>query len=255
MRGRRRFLGVMLACVLLGTAADATANGGAYLEFDRTHYLPGDAGVATTYVSVPRRKVHLFDRGPFYLFAVPNGMSLLEGQPVPSGAIRLGTVTIEEEKDAYELVAEFTVPHIDPGFYEIGVCNDPCTISGFRESLEGRISIVETRREAELLTQNAELRGRLFGVRREARRAERRLEAAEGELETQLTFGASERDRMTAEIERLQSQLAAARERAAASLVRVPFDRWVVGAIVLVSLVAAALAFRRRRMLPAMTDL
>jgi hypothetical protein len=256
MRGRRRFLGAMLACaLLLGTAADATANGGAYLEFDRTHYLPGDAGVATTYVSVPRRKAHLFDRGPFYLFAVPNGMSLLEGQPIPSGAIRLGTVTIEEEKDQYELVAEFNVPEIGPGFYEIGVCNDPCTISGFRESLGGRISIVETRREAELLTHNAELRGRLFGVRREARRAERRLEAAEGELETQLTFGASERDRMTAQIERLQTQLAAARERAAAPLGRVPFDPWVVGAIPLVALVAAVLAFRRRRMLPALRDL
>jgi hypothetical protein len=255
MRGRRRFLATILAgALLLVTAADATANGGAYLEFDRTHYLPGDAGVATTYVSVPRKKVHLFDRGPFYLFAVPHEMSLIEGHPIPSGAIRLATVTIEEERDAYELVADFTVPQLDPGFYEIGVCNDPCTISGFREPLAGTISIVETRREAELLTRNAELRGRLFGVRREARRVERRLEAVKGELETQLTYGASERDRMTAEIERLQTQLAAARERTAA-LGRAPFDPWVVGAILLVTLVAAGLAFRRRRMLPALTDL
>jgi hypothetical protein len=255
MRGRRRFLSTMLAgALLLVTADDATANGGAYLEFDRTHYLPGDAGVATAYVSVPRKKTHLFDRGPFYLFAIPSGMSLIEGHPIPSAAIRLGTVTIEEEKDSYELLAEFTVPQIDPGFYEMGVCNDPCTISGFREPLGGTISIVETRREAELLTKNAELRGRLFGVRREARRAERRLEAAEGELETQLTYGASERDRMTVEIERLEARLAAARERAA-TLGRAPLDPWVVGAILLVTAVAAALALRRRRMLPALTDL
>jgi hypothetical protein len=257
MRGRRRFLATTLAgALLLVTPADATANGGAYLEFDQTHYLPGDAGVATTYVSVPRKKVHLFDRGPFYLFAVPNGMSLVEGQPIPSGSIRLGTFTVEEEKNAsYELRAEFTAPQIESGYYSMGLCNDPCTIAGFREPLSGSVSVVATRREAELLTQTERLRNKLFGVRREARRAERRLEAAEGELETQLTFGASERERMAAEIDQLRTQLVAARERAAARPGRVPFDPWVVGAILLVTLVAAALAFRRRRLLPAMTDL
>src|SRR5918992_1992581 len=194
MRGRRRFLATILAgALLLVTAADATANGGAYLEFDRTHYLPGDAGVATTYVSVPRKKVHLFDRGPFYLFAVPNGMSLVEGHPIPTGAIRLGTVTIEEEKDAHELVADFTVPQIEPGFYEIGVCNDPCTISGFREPLGGSLSIVETRREAELLTANDRLHGQLFGARREARRAERRLAGGGRGLETPPAVGGQEK--------------------------------------------------------------
>lgn len=256
MRGMRRFLAATLAgALLLVTPVSASANGGAYLEFDQTHYVAGDAGRAVTYVSIPARKQHLLGKGPFYAFALPMGRSLREGSPIPTGAIRLGTVTIEEEKDPYELVTEFTVPRIDPGFYEIGVCNDPCTVSGFREALGGSISIVETRREAELLTRNAELRGRLFGVRREARRAERRLEATEGELETQLTFGASERERMSAEIERLQTQLAAARDRAAVSPGRVAFDPWVVGAILLVTFVAAVLAFRRRRMLPAMTDL
>lgn len=257
MLGRRRFLAAALAAsALLVTPTDATANGGAYLEFDQTHYLPGDAGVATTYVSVPRKKEHLFDRGPFYLFAVPNGMSLVEGRPVPRGSIRLGAFTVEEEKnDYYELRAEFTAPHVGSGYYSMGLCNDPCTIAGFRESLFGSVSIVATRREAELLTKTERLGNRLFGVRREARRAERRLEAVEGELDAQLTFGASERDRMAAEIERLQTQLVAARERAAAPLGRVPFDPWVVGAILVVTLGAAALAFRRRRMLPAITDL
>jgi hypothetical protein len=150
----------------------------------------------------------------------------------------------------YEFTAEFTVPELDPGSYEVGVCNDPCTISGFRESLGGSLTIVETRREAQLLTQNDRLRGELFGARREVRRAERRLTAAEEELDVQLAFGNSERT----EIERLETQLAAARSQQA-DLRRTPFDPWVVGAILLVSLVAAVLAFRRRRMLPAMTDL
>jgi hypothetical protein len=257
MRGRRRFLATALAGALLLVApTDATANGGSYLEFDQTHYLPGDPGVAITYVSVPPKKEHLFDRGPFYLFAVPNGMSLLEGRPIPSGAIRLATFSIEEEKNSYyELRAEFTAPQLASGYHSMGLCDDPCTTAGFGDALSGSISIVATRREAKLLIANDRLRGKLFGARREARRAERRLEAAEGELETQLAFGASERERMAAEIERLESQLSAARARAADLPGRAPFDPWVVGAILLVTLVAAVLAFRRRRMLPAVTGL
>ena len=254
MRGKRRFLGAALAVsLILVTPTNATANGGSYLEFDQTHYLPGDPGVATSYVSVPRSKANLLDRGPFYLFAVPDGM-LREGRPIPFGAIRLGTFTIHDEKDdSYELRAEFTAPQLAFGSYFMGFCNDPCTIAGFREPLYGSISIVVTRREGELLTANETLRGKLFGARREARKAERRLDEVQGELQTQLEFGASERDRMSARIEELETQLATA--RAADQSSRTPFDPWVVGAILLVTLVAAVLAFRRRRMVPAITDL
>jgi hypothetical protein len=95
----------------------------------------------------------------------------------------------------------------------------------------------------------------LFGARREARKAERRLDGAEGELQTQLEFGASERERMSTRIDQLETQLAAVRARAADRSNRTPFDPWVVGAILLVTGVAAVLAFRRRRMVPAITDL
>jgi hypothetical protein len=253
MRGRRRFLVTAIAGALLFVApTDAIANGGSYLEFDRTHYLPGDAGVATTYVSVPRGKTGLFDRGPFYLFAVPEGM-LREGRPIPASAIRLGTFTVEKEKGpSYELRAEFTAPEITSGSYFMGLCDDPCTTAGFREPLFGSISIVATRREGELLTQLGTLQGKLCGVKLEARRAGRRLEKVRDELATQLTFGASERERMSAQIEQLETKLAAAQAEPSS---RTPFDPWVVGAILLVTLVAAVLAFRRRRMVPAITDL
>jgi hypothetical protein len=256
VHAKRRFLGAALAVSLLVVMpTSASANGGSYLEFDRTHYLPGDPGVAISYVSVPPKKMSLFERGPFYLFAVPEGM-LREGMPIPAAAIRLGTFTIRAEEDhAFELRAAFTAPRLDSGLYFMGFCNDPCTIAGFREPLVGSISIVATRREGALLTANATLRGKLFGARREARKAERRLEKAQGELETQLTFGAGERDRMSARIEMLETQLAAARARVADQAGRTPFDPWVVGAIVLVALVAAALALRRRHLMPAITDL
>src|ERR1700752_1314642 len=51
VRGKRRFLGAALAAsLLLVTPTSANANGGSYLEFDQTHYLPGDMGVAIGYV-------------------------------------------------------------------------------------------------------------------------------------------------------------------------------------------------------------
>jgi len=254
MRGIRRLLLTAMIGGSVLAPIGAEANGGAYLEFDRTYYLAGDSGHAVTYVSLPVSKEHLLEEGPFYVFALPAGASLREGRPIPSSAVRLGIVTVTEEDDAYEFTTEFTVPELDPGFYETGVCNDPCTISGFRESLGGSLSIVETRREAQLLTTNDRLRGQLFGARREVRRAERRLAAVDGELEAQLTFGSSERSELAAEIERLETQLAAARTRAASSG-RTPFDPWVVGAILIVTAFAAVLAFRRRRMMPALTDL
>ena len=55
-------------------------------------------------------------------------------------------------------------------------------------------------------------------------------------------------------IERLETQVAVARSRQT-DQGRTPFDPWVMGAILLVTLVVAVLAYRRRRMMPAMTDL
>jgi hypothetical protein len=253
-RIRTLLLTTMIGATVLVSPPGAAANGGAYLEFDRTYYLAGEEGHAVTYVSIPPGKEHILDEGPFYVFALPRGTALKEGSPIPPGAVRLGTVSVIEEDDAYELESAFTVPELDPGWYAIGVCNDPCTISGFRESLGGSLSIVETRREAQLLTANDRLRGQLFGLRREVRRAERRLTEAEGELDAQLAFGSEERTELAAEIDRLETQLASARSREAETG-RTPFDPWVVAAILLVTLAIAVLAFRRRRMLPAMTDL
>lgn len=76
----------------------------------------------------------------------------------------------------------------------------------------------------------------------------------EDELEAQLAFGSEERIELAAEIDRLQSQLASARSREVETG-RTPFDPWLVGAILLVTVAIAVLAFRRRRMLPAVTDL
>lgn len=251
MRGRRTFLAMATMGAVLSTPVGAAANGGAYLDFDRTHYLPGSGGHASTYVSVPERKESLFDRGPFHLFALPDGMRLQEGRPIPAEAVRLGTFTIEEEKGSYELAADFTVPGIASGFYDVFLCNDPCTLMGFREPLSGSISVVATEREAALLNENTRLHGRMWGLRSQVRKAERDVKRLEGHI----AFATSERGRMGAEIERLEEQLAAARRKVAAAADRAPYGPWTLAAVLGVVLIAAALTFRPRRRTPTITDL
>ena len=132
---RGRWIG---AAVLVGATLGpsvAWADGGAYLDLDRTHYLPGQTAHAEGYVSVPRAKQHLFERGPFYVFVVPPRTVVREGRPIPANAVRVGTVSIERERGrTFELRSSFVVPELRGDSYWLYVCNDPCTISGFSVS-------------------------------------------------------------------------------------------------------------------------
>ena len=252
MRGIRLvFLTTTIGAMVLVSSSGAAANGGAYLQFDRTYYVAGDEGHGVTYVS-PAGKEHLLDEGPFHVFALPRGVSLREGHPIPPTAIRLGTVTVTEEDGSYEFETNFIVPDLDPGWYEVGVCNEPCTISGFRESLGGSLSIVETRREAQLLTANDRLRGQLFGARREARRAERRLSGWRASWRPNSRSAARSASswppRSTGSRRNWPPLVRAERRRNGRRSIRGWWARSVTLAI-------AVLAFRRRRTLPAMTDL
>ena len=72
MRGiRMLFLTTVIGAMVLVSPSGAAANGGAYLEFDRTYYVAGDEGHGVTYVSLPARKEHLLDEGPFHVVRAP----------------------------------------------------------------------------------------------------------------------------------------------------------------------------------------
>ena len=212
---RRRWIG---AAVLVGAmfagAPVARADGGAYLDLDRTHYLPGQTARVEGYVSIPRAKQDLIERGPFYVFVVPPRTAVTEGRPIPADVVRAGTVSIEQERGrTFELHGSFVVPELAGRSYGLSVCNNPCTISGFREPLTGTISIVATAREGELLTEVSRLNGRNWSLRRQVRKAER----ANRELRTQLAIAVAEQTQMATAIRDLES--------AAARAPRPPTDR------------------------------
>jgi hypothetical protein len=245
MRAFRWLTVTTMVGALLAMPVTAGADGGSYVELDRTHYLPGETAVGIAYVFVPEAKQDLFERGPFYAFLAPNGETIREDRPVPDGVIRVGTFSIEHEKGkSFELRVSFTVPDLPGAFYSIAFCNDPCTISGFREPLTGVISIVQTPREGQLLTEQSRLDSRIFGLRHQLRKAERAGE----ELQAQLHASEAERQRLSTELSRLEDELAAPTASPETGWM---IDGWVaVGLVILLALVslASALAIWRRRL-------
>jgi hypothetical protein len=225
------------------TPPSASADGGAYLEFDRTYYLPGEMARVEAYVRVPRRKLFLFDRGPFLMFAVPKGSSLVEGRPIPAGAVRLATLEIDREGRDQELSARFPVPDLGWGYHQVEVCNDPCTLAGFREPLTGGFSVVATARERTLIRENGRLTSRAFLLRRQVRRAERRID----DLQQQIEWGSSDRGRLAAKIDRLERTLAATRAELADGSARPASDPWRIIGLALIAILGAAVVLRVRR--------
>lgn len=245
---------IVVGCTIGATLAlplTATADGGAYFDLrggsgsgrGGSHFLPGDVAVGTSYVSVPERWQELLDRGPFYVYIVPRGW-IREGRPIPEGAIRVGTATIEHDsRTTFRIRTSFEIPDVPGDYYNVQMCNDPCTIAGFREPLTAQISIVQTTREAELLNERQRLWGQNYGLEREVRRANKANEELGASLEEAF-------DRMvalSAESSRLESELEAATAAdtsATAGDGRPLVEGWALIAIIvalLVGLVSVAL--------------
>jgi hypothetical protein len=246
MRARR---GIVVGFVLgacLSLPLEAAADGGAFIEFrggsgsgaGGTHFLPGDGASGTAYVSVPGKWQDLLDRGPFYVYVVSRGW-IREGRPLPEGAIRVGTATIEHDsRTQFVIHMSFTVPDVPGDYYNVQICNDPCTISGFREPLTGSMSIVQTTREARLLNEQQKLWGRNWSLQRQLRKANK----ANGELTVGLEQTNRSNIELTAEVDRLESALAdATNADPSTGASQVDSDRPLVEAWALLAIVVALL--------------
>jgi hypothetical protein len=241
----------LVATALVIPAQTAMADGGAYIEFrgprPGSHFLPGDDASGTAFVAIPHRHEELLDRGPFYVYLVPGKTWIQEGRPLPEGVIRLDTVTIERDSGTtFEISTSFTVPDVPGEYYTIQFCNEPCTISGFRESLSGQISIVQTLREASLLNEQQRLFGKNWHLRSQVRKANKEIE----DLQLMIDAAASERSDLIQQIDDLEAEIV--RDQQAPEETRRPLaEGWALVAIaiaVLVSFVAVTLGivFSRR---------
>ena len=243
MRTFRWILMGLVAGTILALPTVASADGGAYIDLNKTHFLPGESAVGTTYVYVPENKADVLQRGPFYLYVVPNGASVQEGKPIPDGVIRVGTVTFQKDQaESYELRTTFTVPDLPGDYYSLQVCNDPCTVSGFREPLSGQISIVQTAREGDLLTEQQRLQGKVWSLGRKEKKAEKTIEELTGELQTSEDSRAS----LSAQLDALGSAQAEAPASSTRPAARPLIDGWA-GAMIAGALAALALVFATRR--------
>jgi hypothetical protein len=202
---------VLAGMCVVSTAAPATADGGgAYLNFDRTHYLPGQTAVGRTSVAIPLGKRSVLDDGPFYAYLVTGTRWPAVGGALPNDVLQIGTFVFHHRTGArFDLIARLSIPDVRGDFYWVSLCNDPCTVNGFSQPVMGYLSIVQTVREAKLLNEIQHRNARIGDLLHEARTDKKDLSRMSS------TLTAVERDdRLTnAKVGRLTEALTAARAR------------------------------------------
>ena len=261
---RRTITALLLATLAIAVPAHGASAGGNWLDFRSEQPVDGKRNLGTwavmhvgqeivahtgIYVMNPDRQDRLVREGPFYAWLSP-GEAYLEGTRLPADAIRLAPFTIAfDGSNGVPVRARFTVPDVPSGPYEVAVCNDPCTLSGFGEYVQGWVTVVQTPDEARLMTLARERKWNVRDLKRDVRRLERDavereadLAAANGEARS-ATFGLRATERA---IELLESQNDALRARLAAAERGAGVPAWAVVAPGL-ALVGAALLIRRRR--------
>lgn len=231
------------------SAPDGSGGGGNLGTWAIMHV--GQEVVAHTgiYVTNPHRTDRLEDEGPFYAWLSP-GDSYLDDTDLPADAIRLAPFTIRfDGSNGVPVSARFTVPAVPSGEYEVVVCNDPCTLSGFGEYVQGWITITQTAEEARLMTLARERKWNMQDLRRDVRRLEAELverqqdlAAARGDARS-AALSLRTTDRMIELLESENEALRAASERGATVPVGVVFAIGIV-------FVGAVMLVRRRRSLP-----
>ena len=73
MRARRGLVIAATVGAVLWSPFAARADGGAYIAFDRTHYMPGETATGEAYVYLEKQHQGLLDRGPFYAYLLTDG--------------------------------------------------------------------------------------------------------------------------------------------------------------------------------------
>lgn len=262
----RRTLSLAVLVTLISLVPASTANaGGNWLEFredsraDTSRRDPAGADrnlgtwavlhvgqhvVAATGVYAPEPRQRRLEReAPFYAWLVPEG-SFGGGTRVPETAIRLAPFELRWiSKRSAAVRARFTVPAVPSGKYEVIVCNEPCTYSGFGEYVEGWVTVMQTPDEARLLAVARARNGRARVLSRKVKNLQVEVVALDAEL---ASVGAELRER-TLHARAISSTIAALEADRTSSPEGGPLVPGWALLVLAVSLVAAAVIARRRR--------
>lgn len=191
------------------------------------------------YVPNPQRRERLQQEGPFYAW-LSHGDDYLDDTRLPADAIRLAPFDIEwTSSNGAPVRAHFTVPTVPSGGYSVMVCNDPCTLSGFGEFVQGWVTIVQTADEARWFRLADERKWKAHDFKKQVNRLRRDVVG----LETELAAAGAELREQT-----LRARAAESREQvtAASSEPRPLVSGWAI-VLLAASIVAAAFVVRRKR--------
>jgi len=232
------------AALVLLAVPPAAAGGVSEFEFPRRVYTPGEVAVGRTAFDAHLRGQPRIQDGPFHAYLLPEGR-WIDPPRIQAGAVRVGVVRFTGpnlEGTWFDRVAvvRFVVPDLPSGFWEVGICNDPCRDSMVGDLYGGQIAVMRTPLEGRLLYWSRRLGWRLDEARVDARRAERRLE----EAESRAAAARAGLEEARAAMARLQERNADLRARLLGASAE-PGAPWLPWALLPVALGAGAVLGRR----------
>lgn len=205
---RRRRAGLLLvaaASTLLVGGDTARAGGGTWAFEDQglnreAIFIPGDHVRAYTsltlegVVSRAKYKSGAYWGGPEHgpYFGYISGPSLPRARPtappIPDGALQVGEVRFTETRRSgvLDVTLEFVMPELEPGYYTLHHCNNPCTRQ-IGDTMSTPFTVVQDRGQALLAgrLQRLERRDMSFRFRMEDRVEDLQKRNAEVESEIQ----------------------------------------------------------------------
>jgi hypothetical protein len=260
MRIRGLFVVVTVAGLLATLPASAARAGGNWLDIRPVDgagssqwsswsgpFVPGTAVEvrAQVYVQSEHAIGRLRTSGPYYAWIARSG-GRVDVRGIPSDATRLSAFVLRWTSRQFAVAhASFVMPALPSGDYTIEVCNDPCTLSGFGDFVQGWTGVVQSTEAAQLKRERDRFRSRFIHARADAAQTRREAERLQADLED----SEGTRATLTARIAVLTDQLDSARrpEPASVTTSRTLVDPWIGVLLAVAALsLAAMIRFRYR---------
>jgi len=152
---------------VLALPGSAEAGGSPFWP-DRDHYAVGDPVSLSGDVCETGQLSGTMRDGPYFLYLLRQQWN--QPGPPPPSAIQVAPIEIEGT-DGCDLRAHavFTVPDVEPGFWQLSYCNDPCSVNGLGDMMTFGFFVGSTPLEAALLSRVDHLQRSVDDLSRRAR--------------------------------------------------------------------------------------